>query len=176
MAVLARSSGVPGPTIKHYIREGLLPAPAMRTSKNMAYYDVRMVERIRTIKRLQRERFLPLRVIASLVEPWPSAKLRADADVDAHTLRALGPALDRSSEITTRRRGREVEQTFGLSAKQLDRLEHAGVLTVKGSGATAGYEGLDLQLLDVLADAPASPMRHAGTDSRPPAISIDSGR
>ena len=42
MAHLARRSGVPAPTIKHYIREGLLPGPDVRTSRNMAYYDARL--------------------------------------------------------------------------------------------------------------------------------------
>ena len=58
MADLARLSGVPAPTIKHYIREGLLPAPERRTSRNMAYYDARLAERVRAIKDLQ-ARFLP---------------------------------------------------------------------------------------------------------------------
>ena len=41
MSELSKRSGVPGPTIKHYIREGLLPGPEVRTSRNMAYYDAR---------------------------------------------------------------------------------------------------------------------------------------
>ena len=44
---LARMSGVPRPTIKQYMREGLLPGPAKRTSRNMAYYDARLAARIR---------------------------------------------------------------------------------------------------------------------------------
>ena len=77
MAVLAKRSGVPTPTIKHYIREGLLPGPQVRTSKNMAYYDGRIVNRIQTIKALQAEQFLPLRLIGELMEPAPSAALRS---------------------------------------------------------------------------------------------------
>src|SRR5260370_39729318 len=80
MAELAKRSGGPGPTIKHYIREGLLPGPEVRTSKNMAYYDARMAARIRVIKELQAGRFLPLRVIAELLEPAPSARIRPDRD------------------------------------------------------------------------------------------------
>jgi DNA-binding transcriptional MerR regulator len=52
MSALARRSGVPAATIKHYLREGLLPAAANRSSKNMALYDVGVVDRIRTIKEL----------------------------------------------------------------------------------------------------------------------------
>src|SRR5687767_13985971 len=87
MAELAELSGVPGPTIKHYLREGLL-STARRTSRNMAYYDARLADRVRVIKELQAERFLPLRVIGDLLEPLPSAALRADLDRDAR--RRLG--------------------------------------------------------------------------------------
>ena len=37
MSELAEASGVSAGTIKHYLREGLLPEP-VRTSRNMAYY------------------------------------------------------------------------------------------------------------------------------------------
>ena len=34
---LAERSGVPVATVRHYLREGLLPEP-VKTSRNMAYY------------------------------------------------------------------------------------------------------------------------------------------
>src|SRR3954470_18282102 len=67
MRELAAASGVPAPTIKHYLREGLLPEP-VKTSRNMAYYPPEFVERIRLIKRLQEERFLPLKLIRGVLE------------------------------------------------------------------------------------------------------------
>lgn len=68
MSELSRLSGVPGPTIKHYMREGLLPPPARRTSPNMAYYDPALVPRIKSIKELQRNQYLPLHVIRELLD------------------------------------------------------------------------------------------------------------
>ena len=44
---LAEQSGVPAATIRHYVREGLLPEP-VKTSRNMAYYPPEFVDRIRT--------------------------------------------------------------------------------------------------------------------------------
>ena len=70
MRELAAASGVPAPTIKHYLREGLLPEP-VKTSRNMAYYPPEFVDRIKLIKRLQEERFLPLRVIRRVVDDDP---------------------------------------------------------------------------------------------------------
>ena len=43
----------------------------MRTSRNMAYYPPEMVERVALIKRLQEERFMPLRMIKGVLEEDP---------------------------------------------------------------------------------------------------------
>lgn len=152
MSELARRSGVPAPTIKHYIREGLLAGPDVRTSRNMAYYDARMANRIRVIKELQAERFLPLRVIGELLEPPPSDRIRADRDrAQRRALTALAPVVeDRPS--TARRKRSEVMKMFGLTRAELATLEKAGVLELVGEGETAGYAGIDLRLLDILAD------------------------
>jgi DNA-binding transcriptional MerR regulator len=153
MSELSKRSGVPGPTIKHYIREGILPGPEVRTSRNMAYYDARLAGRIRVIKELQAERFLPLRVIGELLEPAPSDRIRADRDA-AHrkTLGALAPVIADDRVSTQRRKRSEVIKTFGVTKAELDSLEKAGVLDLKGDGETAGYAGIDLRLLDILAD------------------------
>ena len=49
---LAEAAGVPVATVRHYLREGLLPE-GRKTSRNMAYYPPELVERIRLIKTLQ---------------------------------------------------------------------------------------------------------------------------
>ena len=67
MSELAERSGVSAGTIKHYLREGLLPEP-VRTSRNMAYYPPDFVDRVRLIKQLQEERFMPLKVIKGVIE------------------------------------------------------------------------------------------------------------
>ena len=67
MGELAEASGVPAPTIKHYLREGLLPE-GVKTSRNMAYYPPEFVDRIRLIKRLQEERFMPLKAIKGVLD------------------------------------------------------------------------------------------------------------
>ena len=151
MAVLSKRSGVSTPTIKHYIREGLLPGPHVRTSKNMAYYDGRIVERIQAIKALQADQFLPLRVIGELMEPAPSAALRSDPRSQHRTLGALAStaAADRS---TQRRRRTDVLKTESLTKAELAQLEKAGVIEVRGSGETAGYSGPDLEIVELVGE------------------------
>src|SRR5947209_8179280 len=79
MSELAERSGVSAATIKHYLREGVLGPDdeVIRTSRNMAYYPVDFVGRVRLIKRLQEERFMPLRVIRELIgkDPQRAARL-----------------------------------------------------------------------------------------------------
>src|SRR5438132_10064429 len=73
MSELAERSGVSAGTIRHYLREGLLGEgeDIVRTSRNMAYYPAEYVERIALIKRLQQQRFMPLRVIKGALEQQP---------------------------------------------------------------------------------------------------------
>ena len=73
MSELAERSGVSPGTIRYYLREGLLGSgeDVVRTSRNMAYYPPDYVERIALIKRLQEERFMPLRVIKGALEEDP---------------------------------------------------------------------------------------------------------
>lgn len=108
MAELAERSGVSTGTIKHYLREGLLGAgdEIMRTSRNMAWYPPELVDRIRLIKQLQEDRYLPLRAIREVLtaregEPTPHA---------------------------------EVEARHALPANVLDRLEELGIVTCGPGG------------------------------------------
>jgi DNA-binding transcriptional MerR regulator len=94
MSELADRSGVSAATIKHYLREGLLgdEAGIVRTSRNMAWYPPEYVERIRLIKRLQEERYLPLRLIKELLDERPPRTPRAAVDLP-------GNVLDRLAEL-----------------------------------------------------------------------------
>lgn len=151
MAVLAKRSGVPTPTIKHYIREGLLPGPHVRTSKNMAYYDGRIVDRIRTIKALQADQFLPLRLIGELLEPAPSPALRSDPRSQRKTLGALASTVAADRKLQRRRRT-DVLKTESLTKAELAQLEKAGVLELSGEGETAGYSGPDRDIVELVGE------------------------
>jgi DNA-binding transcriptional MerR regulator len=86
---LAEEAGVPVATVRHYLREGLLPE-GEKTSPNMAYYPPELVERIRLIKQLQEERYMPLRVIAELLP---------DDGADPERLQALLETEERLFEL-----------------------------------------------------------------------------
>lgn len=85
---LATRAGVSKSTVQHYIREGLLPPPAKKTHKNMAYYRPESVERIRLIKELQQKRNLPLSTIKQLMkDPQAVADIRASLFQDPGSVR-----------------------------------------------------------------------------------------
>ncbi|WP_034270273.1 MerR family transcriptional regulator [Haloechinothrix halophila] len=72
IAELSRQAGVSIPTIKYYLREGLLP-PGERTNRNQAQYDEPHLERLRLIRALIDVGKLPVatvrEVLATLDEP-----------------------------------------------------------------------------------------------------------
>ncbi|GGM87506.1 MerR family transcriptional regulator [Dactylosporangium sucinum] len=84
IAELSQKTGVPVPTIKYYLREGLLP-PGELTSPNQARYDDRHVQRLRLVRVLLDIGRLPIATIRDLL-------LALDQpDPDVHQV--LGEAL-----------------------------------------------------------------------------------
>jgi len=139
MSELAEQSGVSAGTIKHYLREGLLGqgADIVRTSRNMAYYPPEYVERLRLIKRLQEDRFMPLRVIKQMMDTDPA---RAAALVELEDR-----ILDRALEAGTSERvsAAEVARRYDVPRNVLDRLVELGVL----SPNSRGYDPDDLRIV-----------------------------
>jgi DNA-binding transcriptional MerR regulator len=124
MSELADRSGVSAGTIKHYLREGLLGRgdDVLRTSRNMAYYPPDYVDRIRTIKRLQEQRFMPLRAIKEILE------------------RAAPEREEERVSVAEARRRYEIPQNA------LDRLHDIGVLTPSAKG----YDADDLKIIEAI--------------------------
>ena len=138
MKELSEASGVPAPTIKHYLREGLVPEP-VKTSRNMAYYPPEFVERIRLIKQLQEERFMPLRAIKSVLEDDPD-RARALIELEDKILeRALAGERSRTSAA-------EVRRSYGVPKEVLDRLEELEVL----SPNSRGYTPSDVKIIEAI--------------------------
>ena len=138
---LADRADVPVATVRHYLREGLLPEP-VRTSRNMAYYPPEFVDRIRLIKQLQEERFMPLRVIRGLLERESAEpeRLRAMIELEDRILdRALGEERERVPAS-------EVLDGYDVPAAVLDRLAEVGVLTPDDGG----YSPSDVRIVEAI--------------------------
>ncbi|MET0236782.1 MAG: MerR family transcriptional regulator [Kibdelosporangium sp.] len=75
MAELSRRTGVPVPTIKYYLREGLL-APGERTSPNQAFYDESHVRRLKVIRALSEVGGLPIAKVRDVLDVVDSPQER----------------------------------------------------------------------------------------------------
>jgi DNA-binding transcriptional MerR regulator len=150
MSQLAEASGVSAGTIKHYLREGLLPEP-VKTSRNMAYYPPEFVERIRLIKQLQEERFMPLRVIKRMLEDDPE-RTRALVELED---RIIEQAM--AGEEERRVSKAELERRYEVPAEVIDRLVELGVLTP----SSRGYGPSDARIVEAI-----SRFRAGGYDER----------
>ncbi len=144
MSELAERSGVSAGTIRYYLREGLLGdgEDIVRTSRNMAYYPPRYAQRIALIKRLQEERFMPLRVIRRALQEDPE-RLRALIELEDRILeRALANAEDggRASK-------KAVLERYGIPRNVLERLVEIGVLTPN----QRGYDADDVKIIEAIA-------------------------
>ena len=138
MRELAARSGVTAGTIKHYLREGLLPEP-VKTSRNMAYYPAEFVERIKLIKQLQEERFMPLKVIKGMLDEDPD-RARAMIELEDRILeRALAGEEKRVSMA-------EVRKAYEMPADVLERLEELGIL----SPNSRGYSPSDVKIVEAI--------------------------
>lgn len=145
MGQLAEQSGVPAATIKHYLREGLLPAP-VKTSRNSAWYSPEYVDRIKLIKRLQEERYLPLDVIGRILENEPDqveARLElGDTLLERSTALAKGKGVTRKQAISK----------LGLPEDVLDGFERIGAIEpIKGKSGSR-YNQPDAEFLQAIAD------------------------
>jgi DNA-binding transcriptional MerR regulator len=149
---LAEQSGVPAATIRHYVREGLLPEP-VKTSRNMAYYPPDFVARIKLIKQLQEERYMPLKVIRELLSTGDGDpdRLRALVAIEDRILeRALAGEKERSSAAEVRRR-------YGVPKEVLERLAELDVV----SPSKNGYSPSDVRIIEAI-----SRFRAGGYDER----------
>jgi len=140
---LAARSGVSAGTIKHYLREGLLGGDeeVVRTSRNMAWYRPELVERVKLIKRLQEERYMPLKLIRGVLASDPE-RARAMIELEDRILEHATAAAQEGERITAA----EVRRRFDVPAKVLGRLAELGVLTP----TSRGYDADDVAIIKAI--------------------------
>jgi len=139
---LAKIAGVSPPTIKHYVNQGLLPKP-IKTSKNMAYYEQSCVHKIRLIKRIQKEKFLPLDVIKRLIESGESY----DEELE------LGKAILKSHKVSPRSkpvRESQIERHTGYPLEKIRILEKERLVFPHVSDSIKEYDEVDCKIIEIM--------------------------
>jgi DNA-binding transcriptional MerR regulator len=143
MSELADRSGVSAGTIKHYLREGVLGAgdDVVRTSRNMAWYPPAYVERIRLIKRLQEERFMPLKVIAQVMADDPD-RVAALIELEDRILERAISAQETPGRVSRT----EARTRYDVPDVVLERMAEIGVLTPN----RRGYDADDVAIIEAI--------------------------
>jgi DNA-binding transcriptional MerR regulator len=147
MRELAEATGVSAGTVKHYLREGLLPEP-VKTSRNMAYYPREFVERVKLIKQLQEERFLPLKVIKEILENGDeqgAARLRALVELEDRVLERALHGQDASGLSDA-----EVKERYALPDEVLERLERLAIVTPQVRDGDKRYGPDDVRIIEAV--------------------------
>jgi DNA-binding transcriptional MerR regulator len=174
MRDLEKASGVGRETIRFYIREGLLPEPE-KPSRNSARYSDVHVARLKAIKRLQEERFLPLAVIRTLLEAedgerWllPDSFSQLEATL-AQRLAEAGPQRVALAELALPEHQTdhladlmiEVADDGTISARDAAILRTVQKLDDIGFTPDLGFHGGQMRLYNVLIDwLTAQEIRH----------------
>lgn len=128
MKDLCEQTGLDRQTVHFYIAQGLVPE-GQKTGRNMAYYGPEHVERIRLVREMAQERFLPLRAVKAAIEGEDGAFTPKQRDliraVKARVTGSLRPDDQRPHEER-----RTVSAPTLLSAHGVDRdeLEHMAAL------------------------------------------------
>ena len=124
------------------MREGVLGPEdgVVRTSRNMAWYPPEFVERVGMVKRLQEERFWPLRLIREVMQS-PLEEVARVIEVEDRILARAVETQDRTRMSRTAAR-----ETYGVPRAALERLEQLGVLTPNARG----YDRDDVAIIEAI--------------------------
>jgi len=153
IAELSRDSGVPVPTIKYYVREGLL-RPGELTSPNQAQYDEEHLRRLRLIRALTEVGGLSIAAVRDLLAAAGSSAT------------GLHDALGKAQYATTPRYGYQAsDASRQAAARQVGELIRSRGWQVKPdspalellTGVLAALRDLGQDDLLALADAYAEP-------------------
>lgn len=136
MRELEQRTGVGRETIRFYIREGLLPEPE-RASRNSAGYSEDHVVRVKAIKRLQEERFLPLSVIKALLNANETGGVDYTAFPNLDTL--LLTRLD-AQAADSRRTLAELSEQTGQSEHEIREMDRIGLISIAPDGTVDGRD------------------------------------
>ncbi|MFK7991683.1 MAG: MerR family transcriptional regulator [Sandaracinaceae bacterium] len=97
MKDLCELTGLGRQAIHFYIQRELLP-PGKKTGRNMAWYGEAHLDRLKLIKRLQHERFLPLKAIKAILDDQESSFTQTQRSFLLGVKQHLGASLAEGTE------------------------------------------------------------------------------
>ncbi|MEZ4403325.1 MAG: MerR family transcriptional regulator [Kofleriaceae bacterium] len=131
MKDLCAATGLSRQAIHFYIQQGLVDE-GTKTGRNMAWYSPAHVERLRLIRRLQEERFLPLHAIRAMLADDTTALPASQQSLLAEIAARL-PA-DVIGDHARAVRLDDALARHGVDAADAERLIELGLVPVRGVG------------------------------------------
>ena len=129
MKDLVEATGLERQAIHFYIQQGLLPA-GRKTGRNMAWYTQAHVDRLRSIRKLQQEHFLPLKAIKAVLDGTDddfSPEQRAFLRGVKRRLKGELGAEDRGATV----RADDLIERYGVEREDLDEAAELGVVGMR---------------------------------------------
>lgn len=127
MKDLCERTKLPRQVIHFYIQQGLVPE-GYKTGRNMAYYAEAHLQRILLVRRLQHERFMPLRAIKALLDEqdgaFTPAQRRFVDEVKVHLTRTIGGQALRSAAVPID----EVVRLLRIRTEEVNELVEMGIV------------------------------------------------
>jgi len=148
MRDLIRESGLPRETIHFYLTQGLLPPPH-KTGRNTALYDQEHVERLRGIRELREQQFLPLKAIKAILDGNPRTGFTREQEAVLRSVRLGLGGWARPEAV-----GRiSIQEAAGnrVSRQEIESLRSAGLIDIHGSGRTATVSEEDAIVIETWA-------------------------
>lgn len=147
MKELERETGIGRETIRFYIREGLLPEP-VRPKRNVAVYGSVHVQRLKLIRRLQQERFLPLNVIKTIVKAEaenPATGFEAFIGLETQ----LGPLLSEPRNLAPKKVA-DVAKETSVSIEDIRKFAEIGFIGIEKNGASEWLSPRNARLIELI--------------------------
>ncbi|MGK5091174.1 MerR family transcriptional regulator [Deltaproteobacteria bacterium TL4] len=145
---LVDKTGVSKKTIHFYIAEGLLPEHE-KTAKNMAWYGPEHIERLKHIKELQEQHFLPLKAIKAILtesqEEGFSDRQQIALEILKQKLSSEDPNHEGRAVLV------EVLKNLSVSQEELAELKQIGLLNIKESQGNVMLSFDDQRVLKIWA-------------------------
>ncbi len=136
MKDLCERSGLPRQVVHFYIQQGLL-APGRKSGRNMAWYGDEHLRRLALIRRLQHERFLPLKAIRAMLDAREEVFSPAQRETFSEVrLRLRGDFAGGAAPGATEAVSALLSRT-GVKRSDFDDLVAAGLLAVSARGRSA---------------------------------------
>ncbi len=151
MKELCELTGLERQTIHFYINEGLVPE-GHKTGRNMAYYDEAHLSRLRLIKQLQEEQFLPLRAIKAILGGRPTGFSTAQRQLISEVKLRLTPQAEPSGREAELVAIKDLSSELGVPAKDIEELVQNGLLHARGEGAKRAVRREDAWIATVWAE------------------------